>query len=1129
MMDRQRVPQGGSTREGPASARPAPTIHPVLRHFGAAGNYAIGRLVQTRLVVGAPRDAFELEADRVADHVVAGGAPSEAIAAADGGPVQRCACGGTCASCSAESEDDTTTTVQPLRISAAPAWLTQREATESCNVAEEPKEEFEQGTELDPDESLEAEPEKPVQRRAAEGEPSPTAELESRLDAARPNGRPLSGDTRRFMESRFQHDLSSVRIHTGPEADHLNHELNSYAFTTGRDIFFASGQFRPGERAGNHLLAHELTHVVQQAGGSGGLIQRNGPERKDYYRRLSGTLPGTVVHHQLEAALRSAFKDFLVTEAAIPGADRFSPELNKVGVADLYRSKPNRTVAGVKAYHKAAQDGDFLRMDAPSKVGTQPGVTSSPSFVGVKPSRSWIGDFPSDVWLGELKPFSTSKLIAGWNQLASYDKGYRDFVSQAAKVRKAGRGSITVSRLSLTLPAALDFDHFLTEHTRPNPDTTIGDYRIWVAAIGDGVYLYQVLRKNYKDPPRDWYLAQQAELQKLRDELAKNDSTVTKLQGKFRPGGTPARLVQRAGADRGPKYWTERGQAWEKKRATWAARFRGDVRAKYGDWREKLRFEKAIKRSSPVVQTEVKQFKSLMFWSGFAGKFLGKVRYLLGAAWDKIHGVFERMKEKMHDVRQRVRGVSESGFLAVGWRKTLIKVLVAASKIAFSKFLTLSFNFFVDCFKSAIDKVAAKFREDIPSSLAAQLCKVRKYYETAKERLETEWGTTITTLQEIVGVISDAKRWVDIATGLITLIRAGVQAISCLTPPALGCLWGAVAQIGIGAALDLIIGTEWFNTRIVNPTIGKLVRSYATPQYQRLINWALGENLKEYHCQIPTEGGEGGDVGVTGGLSGTALLVHRNKWEQKYAPEIMEQLSAVLTGKGGKPATEREIRALLRALKTVKPELLQRLLARASAKGKVSVEFIEMMAGIESTLSEVAAPRDQPEPPSSAPQAPEPAAGQKGAGADATAPSPTASGGAGPVTGPGAGGGAGTEGTETVYQATRPPANLKPRPIRPLTWIIIQGMTPKEKYQPGQKVKVMLEMFSNEAPDNSIIVDGVEVVFLKRRFEKDNLGRFRAVFDVHFAEEWYVPEEDLKVQGGPDHPTTYRFGYEDSR
>jgi hypothetical protein len=81
-------------------------------------------------------------------------------------------------------------------------------------------------------------------------------------------GEALDDDTRTFMEQRFGHDFSTVRVHTDAKASESAQEVNALAYTVGRDVVFSEGQYAPGTVAGKQLLAHELTHVVQQASGS---------------------------------------------------------------------------------------------------------------------------------------------------------------------------------------------------------------------------------------------------------------------------------------------------------------------------------------------------------------------------------------------------------------------------------------------------------------------------------------------------------------------------------------------------------------------------------------------------------------------------------------------------------------------------------------------------------------------------------------------------------------------------------------------------------------------------------------------------------------------------------------------
>jgi hypothetical protein len=83
------------------------------------------------------------------------------------------------------------------------------------------------------------------------------------------SGHPMSPATRGFMESRFGQDFSQVRLHTDEKAAESAHVVGALAYTVGRDIAFATGQYAPETRSGQRLLAHELTHVVQQRGHRG--------------------------------------------------------------------------------------------------------------------------------------------------------------------------------------------------------------------------------------------------------------------------------------------------------------------------------------------------------------------------------------------------------------------------------------------------------------------------------------------------------------------------------------------------------------------------------------------------------------------------------------------------------------------------------------------------------------------------------------------------------------------------------------------------------------------------------------------------------------------------------------------
>lgn len=86
----------------------------------------------------------------------------------------------------------------------------------------------------------------------------------ARIQASRGGGQGLSVPLRRFMEPRFGADFSKVRIHTDANAQQLSRRLSARAFTVGGDIFFGAGQYQPDTAQGRELIAHELTHTLQQ-------------------------------------------------------------------------------------------------------------------------------------------------------------------------------------------------------------------------------------------------------------------------------------------------------------------------------------------------------------------------------------------------------------------------------------------------------------------------------------------------------------------------------------------------------------------------------------------------------------------------------------------------------------------------------------------------------------------------------------------------------------------------------------------------------------------------------------------------------------------------------------------------
>ena len=195
------------------------------------GNRAIGQMLQTKLEINQPGDAYEQEADRAADKVMGSVlAPPALGTGAHPGIQRKCAsCATSGSSCPKCEADEKAALQRKESASAAPA----RQAAPSSNRD---------------------------QPGAAVSRVAPAIVH----DVLNSPGQPLKPETRALYESRFGFDFSPVRVHSDAEAAESASAVNARAYTVGRHLVFAARQYAPETNAGKWLLAHELAHVVQQ-------------------------------------------------------------------------------------------------------------------------------------------------------------------------------------------------------------------------------------------------------------------------------------------------------------------------------------------------------------------------------------------------------------------------------------------------------------------------------------------------------------------------------------------------------------------------------------------------------------------------------------------------------------------------------------------------------------------------------------------------------------------------------------------------------------------------------------------------------------------------------------------------
>ncbi len=154
-------------------------------------------------------------------------------------------------------------------------------------------------------------------------------ETAGRINRSRGSGQPLDGAVQTQMGHSMGNDFSGVRVHTGGESHALNEQLNAKAFTTGSDVFFREGAYSPQSSNGQQLIAHELTHVVQQGsgavGGGGGPMQVNAPG--DRFEQEADAVAKTVTSTP-------------AAQAAAPTAQRQALDEDKLQTQRLQRQTP---------------------------------------------------------------------------------------------------------------------------------------------------------------------------------------------------------------------------------------------------------------------------------------------------------------------------------------------------------------------------------------------------------------------------------------------------------------------------------------------------------------------------------------------------------------------------------------------------------------------------------------------------------------------------------------------------------------------------------------------------------------------------------------------------------------------
>ncbi len=772
-----------------------------------------------------------------------------------------------------------------------------------------------------------------------------------RITSRKGRGVPLPDATRTFMEPRLQSDLRRVRVHTDSAANELNTHLHSYAFTSGSDIFFAAGQYRPGSTAGRRLLAHELVHTLQQ-GASRRFVQRDSwgdLHHKDIQERL-------LKHNQK-----------IATETPIPGATpsatrwaregRFYIDLEKVGRADVYTSYSTPiVVSGVRGEHTphGLTFGPMRPLDTahlqPRPQPAQP-APPGPSTV-LRPrllGHEWLDapGFPGSFAIGEIKPLmvpsergagflrqrlgSEKRGATGIGQAGTLVDAFKQFVDRvyteptflAALPAGANRSAQITGKVLdfadasvVTIPPEIDyrrFDDAVRQTVQPNaPDIPLwrdtwcgpnGNSRTWVCpATGrmTGLLWYFDLCHPFPNLNPDQV---NPLLQRLDDLRARLEAPATGAprpqnppQLKRRPGSPSVRIQRKVSttppipdkaAETKWATWKTEFDAWNtgSKGQPGAEKFLKDGQAvQVHLTRLDIDKELGVHPANPIADDQ--HLAAINRWSK-SGHLIGWLRFTFGWAFDKIVGfltsVYARVKTFV------ASHMPAAGAVAGGWEAKAFEIIKDLFLAVAKEFAASAYNLVTCCvtgvirsvFDSILDTASAQLKPMIQevldkleqSDFFVHLKSIYQRFENLYSRITT-WEPIISKLEKALQIVDEVVRNLRLVAQIERALRLLVEAISCVTPPALGCLWGLVAQLGFDEIAGRAIASDLFKERIAKPaakkimeaSIGRLLRGWLQSLFKGIGLDDFAKDVGECN-QLKTGGGlpsaAGGEIATS--------------------------------------------------------------------------------------------------------------------------------------------------------------------------------------------------------------------------------------------------------------------------
>lgn len=714
-----------------------------------------------------------------------------------------------------------------------------------------------------------------VRAKSAEDATGPaTPELASGISQARGSGAAMAPEVRARMEDSMGVDLSPVRVHTGAASAAMNDGIGARAFTYGTDIHFNAGQYDPGSPDGTRLLAHELTHVIQQTAGL-----RRKPTETDKLQRAPKKIPpaprktvgfgpalgyprGALIHseslpqflqnnvakhYKKAAATGGGGPQTLFIEPGIPGANRDGVGSGKRGEPDFYTAESVIGLNESKNPKKA-----FGGLNTRNK-----GRGPRPPTTRTGPVRHF-DKAPKTIGMGDLKPGHSAEGLMGGGQLTNYKTGikntvklvndymdtYEQHVAPTPDGNPGPRWTLAGDPFpnnNIPIPSILQtpvesggvrsgklaiYD-FSNERAEKMANTDLKGSLIVYRASLDGIYSYEWVPASAPTTIDD------TEVSALVDALDRDVIRVVRTKRKVARSPVKAQPVRRKAPGRvqpvrrqGNRPVLRRNtkphkkfdnKKFDRQFPIWQKQARGKIGSeKKTEFTIKAlenvnRRRKVDVPGSSVIKEPGKKFKKVRHWHKH-GKKYAWFRKTFDKAYLRMQGFVTKVKKTFSKLRKG------TGSAFGSWVKAAAKALMKVAKLYAAWALDQIAEKLIGSLQTGISNITNYLLSD---ALPDDAKSVVETIQDKRADIDKFSDSIQTTFEE--SVFGDAMRFVqdfsafekianDIST-LVSIVEWGIRIAACGAPPLVGCLWN-LAFSALQWAFSKIMETCWFTSEV---------------------------------------------------------------------------------------------------------------------------------------------------------------------------------------------------------------------------------------------------------------------------------------------------------------------------